>query len=880
MNFVLRFLATTVCLIGLSAIAGWMLNLQSLIQIYSGGPLMVFNTGLCFLLTGISFLGLSFSRLSKSVYLSIIPLLIGLLTLLQYILGQSWGIDQIFWQQTLDYGLSHLGRMAPDTALCFLMINVSLLLQGFEFKKIRAERTILLSLLLAAAVLYLSVNSLISLKTGLPYSYAWGSFTKMAVHTTISFILLATGICLFVFDRHRDKQLSKRTVFTAVGINAFFLSTFSMLFHLFVQMDTNRIHEISKSNASLVGQKINDRIYAKIQNLYRMSERWNQNPNGLTKSQWTHEVMTHHRDFKSLRSSGWIDSSGTFHWVYPDEYSSEYRLSSIRKVDQRWTAFQKAIQTEKVTLTPLVDLVVGGYGFTAFAPVNQQGRQAGALTQTIDLLSFLKNLEIPEDYHFSISDGVTTFFESELNSNNRLSNLDPAWTITINTNLEDTLWKVSATPKSATLRKEASPLPLFILVTGYMVAMLFGLVTFYVFAYREARMETLRDLRWVNAIVDGSDLAMISTDTEGIIRSFNPKAEVLLGYSADEVIGKHTPQIWHDLNEVVEAAKSLSEWYQTEVQPGMDVFQYEAKLGIIEKSEWTFIRKDKTLRTVYLSVHALKDHRGETTGFVGIIEDITEQKAHLEQIRIQQEKLIMSAKMASLGEMAAGVAHEVNNPLAIISNKVQLIRSQLEKGKLDSEKIFFELDRMDATIHRIASIIQGLRSFARESENDPYSENQLHELIEETLDLCRQRISAKGVRLDLFMPDSPVYFKARGVQISQVILNLLNNALDALDTLEAGEEKWIRIKIIETADKLQFIISNSGPGIPENIQEKIMQPFFTTKKIGQGTGLGLSISQGIVAQHGGQLYLDTTAPTTTFIFEILKEPDALLKLDF
>lgn len=877
MNLILRFLATTVSLIGLSGVTGWMLNLQSLIQIYPGGPLMVFNTGLCFLLTGIALLSRLHSRYSKAVVVSVIPATIGLATLLQYILGQNWGIDQFFWHQTLDHGLSHLGRMAPDTALCFLMINVSILLLGFEFKKTKFERMTLFALLLAAAVFYLSFNSLISLKTGLPYSYAWGSFTKMAVHTSLGFILLSFGIFLHLYDRSVNKQLPKKTVLAAAGINALFLLIFSVLFHLFVQLDSDRINETSKSNASLVGQKIHDRIYAKIQNLYRMSERWNQNPHGLTENQWIQEVMTHHRDFKSLRSSGWIDAEGTMQWVYPDEYAPEYRWSSIRKVTPRWTTFQKAIETQKVTLTPLVDLIIGGHGFMAFAPVTKMGRQDGALTQTIDLLSFLRNLELPEDYHFSISDGVTTFFESELNPNNRLSNLDPSWTSTLTINLEDTFWKVSATPKRATLRKEAGHLPLFVLVTGYLVAMLFGLVTFYVFAYREARMQTLRDLRWVNAIVDGSDLAMISTDTQGIVRSFNPRAEVLLGYTAEEVIGKCTPELWHDQAEVVLAAKSLSEWYQTKVQPGMQVFLFEAQLGIIEKSEWTFIRKDKTLRKVLLSVHSLKDERSETTGFVGIIEDITEQKAQLEQIRIQQEKLILSAKMASLGEMAAGVAHEVNNPLAIISNKVQLIRSQLEKGKLDSDKVFFELDRMDSTIHRIASIIQGLRSFARESENDPFSENQLHELMEETLDLCRQRISAKGVRLDLFLPEAPVYFKARGVQISQVILNLLNNALDALET---SEEKWIRIKVTELQDKLQVVVSDSGSGIPENIREKIMQPFFTTKRIGQGTGLGLSISQGIVAQHGGHLYLDTTATTTTFIFEILKDPDLLVKVDF
>jgi C4-dicarboxylate-specific signal transduction histidine kinase/integral membrane sensor domain MASE1 len=242
----------------------------------------------------------------------------------------------------------------------------------------------------------------------------------------------------------------------------------------------------------------------------------------------------------------------------------------------------------------------------------------------------------------------------------------------------------------------------------------------------------------------------------------------------------------------------------------------------------------------------------------GTIQDLTEQKA-------RDLQLIHSSKMASLGEMASGVAHEINNPLAIIGAKVYRISQILSKESMTSEPLTRELDEIGKTVRRIANIIKGLKTFSRNGDDDPLISCQLSTVIDDTLYVCSERFKNMGIELLLDqVPDQAVYI--RPTQISQVLLNLLNNAYDAIVNLD---KKWIRISYTLLKDGMLAVsVSDSGVKIPDEVAERIMQPFFTTKEIGKGTGIGLSISKGIMQSHGGDLRLDRAADHTTFIFTV------------
>jgi C4-dicarboxylate-specific signal transduction histidine kinase len=175
------------------------------------------------------------------------------------------------------------------------------------------------------------------------------------------------------------------------------------------------------------------------------------------------------------------------------------------------------------------------------------------------------------------------------------------------------------------------------------------------------------------------------------------------------------------------------------------------------------------------------------------------------------------------------------------------------------------LQKIKQWVGQTAKIIQGLRQFSRDGTHDPYHASRVSEILDRTLDLCRETFKRHGVKLEIDLPSQELQIECRAVQISQVLLNLLQNAMNAA---EISKDPWVRLDVKSDAKEIQFRVSDSGAGVPVAIREKIMQPFFTTKETGQGTGLGLSISKGLVDGHRGQLYLDASSERTCFVVRL------------
>lgn len=255
--------------------------------------------------------------------------------------------------------------------------------------------------------------------------------------------------------------------------------------------------------------------------------------------------------------------------------------------------------------------------------------------------------------------------------------------------------------------------------------------------------------------------------------------------------------------------------------------------------------------------------------------DIDEKKKVEAELQNQTSKSLAAAKMASLGEMASGLAHEINNPLAIIAGIAQQLTRHLPTEREENKKILDGLERIDKTTVRIATIIKGLRTFARNAESDAFADAHVETLIEDTLSFCRNKFTNLGIDLQVHITEKNLKLECRETEISQVILNLLNNAVDAVEHLP---QKWVRIeaKTIKVTAKLgepeneivEISIIDSGSGVPAPIREKIMQPFFTTKDVGKGTGLGLSISIGIAKAHQGILEIDPHHSNTKFFLRL------------
>jgi C4-dicarboxylate-specific signal transduction histidine kinase len=236
-----------------------------------------------------------------------------------------------------------------------------------------------------------------------------------------------------------------------------------------------------------------------------------------------------------------------------------------------------------------------------------------------------------------------------------------------------------------------------------------------------------------------------------------------------------------------------------------------------------------------------------------------------EELKEVQLNLIQSSRLSALGEMAAGVAHEINNPLAIIKTKSAQLQELLVENPIDQELAVTMAASVVKTTERIAKIVQGLKSFSRDGSSDPFDVINVHALLTETIDFCNERLKSKGIDLRVDGFDHNLQFAGSTTQISQVLLNLLNNSSDAIEKLN---EKWIHVSTEHSDKEIMISVTDSGPGIPEAIRKKLMQPFFTTKDVGKGTGLGLSISRNIIKKHNGTFDIDANSKNTRFVIRL------------
>lgn len=234
-------------------------------------------------------------------------------------------------------------------------------------------------------------------------------------------------------------------------------------------------------------------------------------------------------------------------------------------------------------------------------------------------------------------------------------------------------------------------------------------------------------------------------------------------------------------------------------------------------------------------------------------------------------KALNSSRMATIGEMSAGIAHEINNPLAIISGCSEIIHSQVDQnGLINKDIVQKNQDSIRRAVSRIKGITYGLLKYSAKGDQLRLISVNMEDVIAEIYELCHLRAKSEDIFLRVNILESKIpKVKGDDVLIGQVIINLINNAIDAFKTVDI-ESKEIEIKLSDGPDDYVIVtVMNNGPKIPDNIRDKIMEPFFTTKEIGKGSGLGLSISQGIIQSLDGHMRLETE-DRTSFVIELPK----------
>jgi C4-dicarboxylate-specific signal transduction histidine kinase len=226
-----------------------------------------------------------------------------------------------------------------------------------------------------------------------------------------------------------------------------------------------------------------------------------------------------------------------------------------------------------------------------------------------------------------------------------------------------------------------------------------------------------------------------------------------------------------------------------------------------------------------------------------------------------QKIMLRSTKMASLGELAANLAHEINNPLSILVSRIHALRSRITVSNIHDDEITRLLERISTVTSRIGSITRGLVTFSKGGSRDSFKSVSVKALINDTVSFAAESIKGAGILLDISDVSASLTIDCRETQISQVLVNLLTNAKDAV---EGTTNPKINIEVIDRGDMIDILVSDSGAGVPLEIESKIFEQYFTTKSEDKGTGLGLSVSRNLVNDHKGTLTIDRSKGPSTF----------------
>ncbi len=329
--------------------------------------------------------------------------------------------------------------------------------------------------------------------------------------------------------------------------------------------------------------------------------------------------------------------------------------------------------------------------------------------------------------------------------------------------------------------------------------------------------------QFIRNVVEGLGEGLIALDPEGRVTAWNQALETRYGTTASEALGRH-------LLEVNPALKD-----EALVEPLERLLKGEIEQFVLEAMEHQTLRKGRV--TINITANLLR-HQGQPSGAVLLIEDIT-RRVELERAARQADKL------AALGTLAAGLAHELNNPIGIISSRVELMLLEADGHALPAATRE-DLVVLGRHAQRVVRIVQGLLSFARQS-GQSRGPVDLNQIVDDTLLLVEKQAAKDGVTLARRLTPGLPPIQGDPTALEQVLLNLVLNARDAIDG--RGEILVETDLIAGPPDQVRLMVRDTGPGIPIEILPRIFDPFFTTKS--GGTGLGLSISYGIVREHGG-----------------------------
>lgn len=899
-------------LLGLTVIAGWYAHLPQLVQIRPSLAPMQFNTALCFLISGIALGTTLFNRSGTALVLGITIAVVGILTFSQYVFTLNFGIDELLFKHYILTGISHAGRMSPLTAVVFSLTGTAIISVSVKDWQKSGPKT---CGLLGSLVVGLGTMAMFGYFSGLAGVYGWGQFTQMALHTAIGAIVLGLGLMATAWRA----QLVETSVVPgwmplAAGIAAF-TATF-ILWNSLTVREKAEIGRTVSANAETVRNEITARLDSRRRALNRMAKRWEFSGRPV-RDAWEVEAMYYVTDFPGYQGIAWADADSRIRWVVPLPDNADLIGKVLGAEERRRGAFEKAGSSGVSNFSRPVQLINGGIGILLPTPMFRGGEVEGYVVGAFEMKQLLDSIlpsTIAPGYSVTIREAGDRIYRRTGFPEKAMGRFGKSLPLYVH----GAQWTVEVEPGGVMLTGLRSPYPLAVLVFGTMFSGLLALSIHLVrgatarslqvartnseltgqIAERKIAEHALQELGSLQrGIVTHAAYSVISTTPDGTITSFNPAAELMLGYSAGEIVNKADPGIFHDPNEVRKRAKELSAELGETIKPGFDVFVGRSRLGEVEHREWTYIRKDGSRLPVNLGVTALRDQAGEITGYLGIAGDISELKHAVSDLETTHAQLVTASHRAGMAEVATSVLHNVGNVLNSVNTSCAVVADRIRDSRIESiaktaellrrqgdglakfvsenprgkklpdfleklaarlreerEQVLAEVGLLSKNIDHIKEIVTMQQGYAMVSS--VHESVSIVELIEDSIRMNSGSLNRHAVAITRDFADVPLVSVGKHKAL-QILINLISNAKHACQHSPA-EPKEVIIRVRSEGRFVTIDVIDNGTGIPEENMTRIFTHGFTTKKDGHGFGLhGSALG---AKQMGGSLAAHSAGP--------------------
>lgn len=806
-------------LLGLAVVFGWFAHDATLIQVDPGLTPMQFNTALSLALCGSGLLALvgQCTRWASAVG-SLLVLIAGI-TLSQYITGVDIGIDELFVDHFITVNTTFPGRMAPNTALCFILFGISLWQPHLGRWGTATSST------LCSIVASLGFVTLVSYVAGIDSAYSWGRMTPMAVHTAAGFLVLGLGgIALEVVQTEgQRRRVSFSPLPTGVALAATSLWVWQAVYH----DEQTKIRDLVQNQAQEIARLIDMEITYHNHALNRMAARW-ELTGGTDKTTWTADAQAHLRDFQTVAAIAWADEESRVRWLEPLAGNEEIIGFDLTSHPQGRAVLARVRETGMQASTDALNVSRIGQGFIVISPVLRSGEIAGYLVglYRLDRLFDVLSAATRESYRYRVWEGENLIFESDTAPWPE----GPGSEEPVSGEMRDGTWRLQLLPRPVWLASQRSNLPILILFAG----LILSAATTIALHLLEAVQRQYEVIQWsekrLRQIIDSAPTGMITVDRVGTICDVNPAAQSQFGYDTKDLVGQ-------PLEAFVPGAMLGTQ--QAGFRQGALLKAFRPSGEIQERSA---LKRNGVTFPVEIALAPFESRDGVQV--LVLITDITERDEARRRLEAHTRELESTNR--DLDDFAYVASHDLRAPLTAIASLVHWIEE--DTATLLPPGSAKHLALIKNRVGRMGKLLEDLLDYSRAGRTANETEFvDMAEMVSQVTDLVR------GAAPVTIRTQGLPAFETVRTPLHQVMRNLISNSIKHHD----GDGCLLEISATEQGAFYVFRVADDGPGIPRQFHKKVFNMFQTLRPRDEveGSGMGLALVRKVVERYGGYVQL-------------------------